>query len=418
MAGVCPAPDPSDPLVRSLLGVVDCNVQQLVRGGYDALFQPSGVFPQVLTVLLTLYVAFVGYQLLLGRAQLNVSDFALTAVKLSAVVALATQWSAYQALIYHVLFFGPQQVADIILHSLGDRGATAGGDVFDGLQRAFTDLTSFSPAQPPGAAAASVPVGGGGTPLNPTGGNGAGMLSTLLTKAGFDAELMLASAVVLMISSLGVLLAAKIVLGMLLATGPVFIAMLLFEGARGVFIGWLRACLGFAFAPLAVTLMLGVALTLLEPSLQQIETMQATNVYPPGVAFGVVVLVTVFAAVSIGIVIAGGVIAGGLSWPRRSAVQLAPGAAVMTTVTPREDLASRPRSARIAAAVAAQGRRDAMLFDRPSATAALGAGERRTTISTTVSRADRAPALETRLGQAARRNAAPHAARSGLRSIT
>ena len=60
MAGVCPAPDPSDPLVRSLLGVVDCNVQELVRGGYDALFQPSGAFPQVLTVLLTLYVAFVG----------------------------------------------------------------------------------------------------------------------------------------------------------------------------------------------------------------------------------------------------------------------------------------------------------------------------------------------------------------------
>jgi len=50
-----------------------------------------------------------------------------------------------------VLFFGPQQLADLILRGLGDHGATAGGDVFDGLQRAFTDLTSFSPATPPGA---------------------------------------------------------------------------------------------------------------------------------------------------------------------------------------------------------------------------------------------------------------------------
>jgi len=412
----CPAPDPSDPLVHGLLGVVDCNVQQLVRGGYDTLFQPSGVFPQVLTVLLTLYVAFVGYQLLLGRTRLNVSDFALTAVKLGAVVALATQWSTYQALIYHVLFFGPQQVANLILHSLSDRGATQGGDVFDGLQRAFTDLTSFSPAAPPGGAAAPVVVGGG-TPLNPTG-SATGILSTLLTKAGFDAELMLASAVVLMLSSLGVLLAAKIVLGMLLATGPIFIAMLLFEGTRGLFIGWLRACLGFAFAPLAVTLMLGVALTLLEPSLQQIETMQATNTYLPGVAFGVVVLVTVFAAVSLGIVIAGGVIAGGLSWPTRRATAATTGAAAPTAAVMREDLASRPRSARTAAAVAAQGRRDAMLFDRPGMGAGPGAGDRRTTISTSAARAERAPALETRLGQAARRKAAPRAARSGLRSIT
>ena len=385
-----------------------------MRGGYDTLFQSSGVFPQVLTVLLTLYVAFVGYQLMLGRAQLNVGDFALTAVKLGAVLALATQWSTYQALVYHVLFFGPQQLADLILRGLGDHGATAGGDVFDGLQRAFTDLTSFSPATPPGAPVTPVAVGGGGTPLNPTGGNAAGMLSSLLTKPGFDAELMLASAVVLMLSSLGVLLAAKVVLGMLLATGPIFIAMLLFEATRGLFIGWLRACLGFALAPLAVTLMLGVALTLLEPSLQQIEAMQANDVYLPGVAFGVVVLVTVFAAVSLGLVIAGGVIAGGLEWPTRRAALQAPDAAATTVVT-RQDIAARPRSARTAAAVAAQGRRDAMLFDRPATPAA--AGERRTTISTSVQRAEPAPALEIRLGQAARRNAAPRAARSGPRSI-
>ena len=42
MPAACPAPGPDDPLVRSLLAVVDCNSQQLVRRGYAALFESTG----------------------------------------------------------------------------------------------------------------------------------------------------------------------------------------------------------------------------------------------------------------------------------------------------------------------------------------------------------------------------------------
>ncbi|HZK99723.1 MAG TPA: type IV secretion system protein, partial [Caulobacteraceae bacterium] len=368
MSDACPAPGPDDPLVRSLLGAVDCNVQELVRGGYDALFQPSGAFAGVLTVLLTLYVALIGYQLLLGRSQLNITDFALTAVKLGAIVALATQWGAYQSLVYHFLFYGPQQIADVIVHDFRARGSTFTGDVFDGLQRAFADLTSFSPATPPGAPAPIASVGG---PLGPGGTAGTGALSTLLSKAGFDSLLLLFSAVVLLVSSLGVLLASKIVLGMLLATGPIFIAMLLFDATRGVFEGWLRACLAFAFAPLAVTLMLGVAMTLLEPWLQQIETMRETSTYLPGVAFGVMVLVMVFAGVAIGIVAAAAAIATGLKLPgRRVAAPSMRGAAAATTVV-HNAFALPARANRTAAAVTAQERREALLFAPAPAAAAV-----------------------------------------------
>ena len=42
-------------------------------------------------------------------------------------------------------------------------------------------------------------------------------------------------------------------LAFLLAIGPIFIGMLLFDQTRGLFEGWVRATFSFAMAPLAVT---------------------------------------------------------------------------------------------------------------------------------------------------------------------
>ena len=417
MPGACPVPGPDDPLVRGLLGVVDCNVQTVVQTGYASLFQPGGTFVSVLTVLMTLYVALVGYRLLLGRSPLNVTDLALTTVKLGAVLALATQWGTYQSLVYRTLFFGPEQIADVILHGLRANGSVVGGNVYDGLQRAFTDMTAFSPATPPGTPAVTAPVAAA------LGANaaGSGPIASLLSKAGFDSLLLLGSAVILLLSSLGVLLASKIVLALLLAFGPIFIALLLFESTQGLFQGWLRATIGFAFAPLATTLTLGLALTLLDPSLRQLETMRADSTYLPGVAFAVAVLVMVFAGVSLGLVVAGGAIAGAFKLPRRRGAQAANAAAQALVVGPAE-MAAQPRAVRIASAASAQARRDQAMF-APSglvlAGAAAGSVDRRTSVTTTSDRATPPPLpVDSRLGQQSRRNNSPRLGRSGPRSDT
>jgi len=402
MSDLCPTPGPDDPLVRALLGTVDCHVQSLVQDGYGVLFQPSGAFDSALTVLLTLYVALFGYRLMLGRAQLNVGDLALTAVKIGAVLALATQWSAYQAIVYHTLFYGPQQLADLMMHGLRGSGGSYNGDVFDGLQRAFNDLTSFSPATPPGAAAA------------PPGSKGE--LSTLLNQAGFESLLLLISAVVLLLSSLGVLLACKIVLGLLLAVGPIFIALFLFDSTRGLFEGWMRAAIGFALAPVAVTLLLGLALALLEPSLLQIEGMRQSDSFTAGVAFSVVVLVTVFAGVAFGLVVAGGVVAGSFRLPRAATVAAGQGAGASTQRAANET-PIQPRAERTAAAMAAQQRRDGVVFARLASAPEVGSSQDRRAIIQTAGSERGTPSTEVRLGQSSRRQASPRAARSGVRSV-
>ena len=414
MAGACPVPGPDDPLVRGLLGVVDCNVQTVVHTGYASLFQPGGAFVSVLTVLMTVYVALVGYRLLLGRAPLSVTELALTTVKLAAVLALATQWGTYQTLVYRLLFFGPEQIADVILHDLRANGSVVGGNVYDGLQRAFTDLTAFSPAAPPGGAPVAAATGVAGQAAA-----SAGQLSTLLSKSGFDSLLLLGSAVVLLLSSLGVLLASKIVLAILLALGPIFIALLLFESTQGLFQGWLRASLGFAFAPLATTLTLALALTLLDPSLQQLETMRSDNLYLPGVAFAVTVLVAVFSGVSLGLVVAGGAIAGGFKPPRLRGTPAANSPGQTLVVGPAE-MAAQPRAVRIASAAAAQARRDAAVFAPTTSLLAVAGGaggDRRTLLSTTVDRSTPVQTpVEGRIGQQSRRAASPRAGRTGPRS--
>jgi type IV secretion system protein VirB6 len=414
MNGACPAFSADSPLVRGLLDVTDCNLQILIQGGYASLLQPESAFGGVLTAALTIYVALIGYRLLLGRSPLSIGEFALSAVKLAAVVALATQWGNYQKLVYDVLFYGPEQLANLMSRPLW-HGSWAGDDVFEGLQRAFTDLTAFSPATPPGTPSTLAPASAA-TGVGALTAAGAGQLSTLLSRAGFDSLLLLGSAVLLLLSTLGVLVACKIVLGLLLALGPLFIALMLFDTTRGLFEGWLRAALAFAFAPLAVTVLLALGLTLLQPSLEQIEAMRASGRYVPGVAFAVTVLAVAICSVTVGMIGAAGMISAGFRLPR---------ARRQDPVRPDGEAGARrantsevqTRSGRIASAVLSQARRE-------NAVAAIWTGgdlrpsrpmDRPMTFTSSLDRAP-APTLETRLGQQPRREAAPREGRQGPRA--
>ncbi|WP_204350118.1 type IV secretion system protein, partial [Serratia marcescens] len=50
----------------------------------------------------------------------------------------------------------------------------------------------------------------------------------------------------------------RLVAGLLLALGPLFIALLLFEGTRSLFEGWVRGLVAAILGAVAVTILLGV----------------------------------------------------------------------------------------------------------------------------------------------------------------
>lgn len=395
MASGCPAAGPRDPIVHALLGVVDCNVRNLTHDGYSTLFAASSPYSSVLTLVLTVYVALIGYQLMLGRTQLRVTDFALSAVKLGAVLALATQWDTYQAVVYRFLFQGPETLAATILHGIQPAQSEFRGSVFDGLQRAFDDLSGFANGY-----AAHAPAGA----------------SPLLGGTGFGALVLTGAATLLLLSSLGVLLAAKIVLGLLLAVGPIFIVLFLFEATRGLFEGWARASIAFALAPLTTTLLLGLILTMLEPSLLEIETLRARNIYELAPAYSVLVLVLVFVGVALAALIACAVIAGGLRLPsRRAAAAASTSSGQALVVLPATDSPVLSRAMRTAAAAGALERHDSLVREHVEGSHA----DRRTVLSTATS-SERGGASDAavlnRLGQAPRRGAQPRSMRPAAES--
>ncbi|QUD89812.1 type IV secretion system protein [Phenylobacterium montanum] len=382
MSSACAVPAADAPLVRSLLSQSDCHVRELVHSGYASLFQGSGGLAPALTTLMTLFVALIGYQLMLGRMELRVGEVTLAAIKLAAVTAFASQWDNYQALVFTSLFDGPAQIATAMLRSIGDNP----GDIFDGLQAAIDALTAASAAYSQHAGlAAAVLVGGGG------------FASTALT----------AAAGLLLLSSLGVVLAAKIVLGVLLAVGPIFIALALFDATRGLFEGWLRAALGFAFAPLSAMLLLAVILSILEPNLTQLAELRAKGDFSLAPVYSILTLSIVFAAVTAGSIAASAIVFGGFrlpakAWPGRSPAPAAP------AVQRAQADPAASRSTRLAAVVSAQVRREQIFVSDRHATAGASSTIGGIGAASAAGRgAAPAPFAEPRLGQAPRRRAAP-----------
>jgi len=311
-----------------------------VHGGYAALSQESSGFPMLLTALLTVLVAILGYRLLLGRAQLQVGDLVLTAAKVGIVLALATRWDTYQLLVSDFLFDGPQHLANAMIAGVQSGGA-APTNIFEGLEQAIAAMqlyaANYAQQAPP-------------------------QVSPLLGGAGFGAFSLNLSATLLLLFTVGVLLVAKIVLGLLLAVGPIFLALLLFASTRGLFEGWLRACIAFALTPLATVMLLGFMLLMLEPLLVQIGELQARNEYDGAAVQAVFTLVLACGGVSAGMLVASAMIAGGLRLP---AMPTPIARAETREVSPA---AMQSRADRIVAAVASMERRATASLAEASAT--------------------------------------------------
>ena len=397
MASACPIPQPDDGMIRGLLTSVDCNVRAMSEAGYGALAQANSPMAALLTGMLTLYIGFIGYRLMIGRTPLRVGDLTVSALKIGAVLALATSWPTYQQLVFDTLFRGPEQLASGMLDAVQPSGSLLRGDVFAGLQAAYDELQASAAYFTQHALGTSSPLQGG--------------------NAGAALALN-ASAMLMLLTSLGAVLAAKIVLGLLLGLGPLFVAMLLFDATRGVFEGWLRAALAFALAPLMAIRGLVVQLTLIEPDLVRLADMRSQGLIELAPANSVFLLTLIATGVSLALAIAVAVIATSLRLPRFGAGSTA--LEIPASVSRGADLvaagasASRPsqvepRAAAIAAAATAMERRESNI------TPSGGDGGRR--IGVRPGRADDGPraTVSAPIGQTYRRGAQPRHAASNLR---
>ena len=338
----CPA-NPAQGLIERLFGVVDCHIRVIAHDSYRDLVGPGTLFANVFTVLLTIYIALIGYQLMIGRGGLRLAQMPVEALKIGLILAFTTSWATYQTLVYDLFFDGPRQILGVLLNSSGQDGVS---DLYLGLQNTYERLTAAAAAF--GAQASpSANILQGGPML------GSGLLWL--------------SAVAMLLSTVGLILAAKIILGFLLALGPIFVGLFLFDATRGFFDGWLRAVVAFALAPLAASLFGAGLVLMIEPFLTVVADLAAQRRFDMGAVIAIVLVVAVFVVVMLQVLRISTQVANGYRSPRSGRAP-APNAAL------RESAAASERHSdgadRTGAAVSTLVERASAPIDRRIAAAA------------------------------------------------
>lgn len=366
----CPAFDPIGPYVTGLTGFVDCQVRALGEDGYRSLGfgSPVGI---ALTGLLTIYIALIGYRMLFGEVP-SVREGVVTAVKIGFVLALATQWPAYQTLVYNVAIDGPDEIADRIFAP----GGLGGGDARALTDRVQGTYAAIEAAARPEPVASVEPVV---TPTPQAGPTTSPQPPTPILKPAVPVDPTLGLAgQILLVASLAGLLSVRIIAGLMLALGPVFIACFLFGAMRGLFEGWVRVLVGSAIGAVGVGSVLAVELAILEPQVSALLQAREAQVDAPLLPGELLATTGLFALVLLFVLIATGRAAAGFRLPdaarretpqpfeQRKELGRDPAATRLPSVVANDD---RPRAQAIADAAAAAERREQRTAAEPTAPA-------------------------------------------------
>jgi type IV secretion system protein VirB6 len=296
----CVTINPAAGSAETMINAVDCYIGSTVQAGYANLLGQGSVFNIALTMALTIYVAIIGYRLIFGRSSLSVGEMMPRMIMIGAVLALTSNWATYQVLVYDLLTDGPQEIVRALNPDDGDvRGMTERVDVLSGrmvdLADAWTEFDArpdqmqpISPTTSPTATApATIPV----TANNIT--------AFVAPKDSLGPNMLLLSALFLVLASAGVLVVAKIILGLLLLLGPIFAVLGLFASTRGLALGWSRAAVMMALVPIMTMITSAGAVAALEPILTQMYVSAGQGDFSLRAALTILVIVLIMVAVAV-----------------------------------------------------------------------------------------------------------------------
>ena len=219
--------------VAAALSAVDCIASSVSEQAFNRLFGTDGQLTTALTLMLVLYVGFFAISLMLGRSNLGVRALLPKVITLGLVIGFATSFVAFSTVFYNIFIGGPDQIAGILTGTQGESATIVFAQkldvVFLAIQQASGDTKDINAFSPPG--------------------------------------MMWFGAMLLLLGTVGLLVTARIALALLLAVGPIFVVLALFEGTRGLFTGWLKGLTMMALAPLFAvlggTIMLELAVPIL-----------------------------------------------------------------------------------------------------------------------------------------------------------
>jgi type IV secretion system protein VirB6 len=265
--------------------------------------------------------------MLLGTGGARLSDLPMTALKIGVVLALTANWSLFQTLVFDLASRAPVELARLATAPARSDGSLLTGGPLHGLQVTYDQLTQAATAL-----AKTANIQGGA----PNAGGAAGA-----------AEALWRASEALFLTTAGLFSGAIVAVGVLTAVGPVFIALFLFDITRGLFVGWLRALLTAALAPLAGWMGASLMLIVAQPDVLLLASQRAAGHIDIDTAVTTAAVIFVFSLVQIGLLAAGALIAfsfrlGPARAPRGQAAPVAERepAAAITSMSRAETLAN------------------------------------------------------------------------------
>jgi type IV secretion system protein VirB6 len=233
--------------VADALSKVDCLASDATAVSFGRLFGAHGSFQTALTIILTLYVALLAFNILTGRSALRVSVLTPRMMTLGLVLTFATSWIAYQSVVWNLATGAPDEIASVLVGTRGS-ATTIFAQQLDGVFTAITDAASaIAPAPAPAADAPGMPT------------------AVVVPTMASPANILSIAGLILLLGTVGVLVVCRLALAALLILGPVFIVLALFDGTRGLFEGWLKSVAMFALVPLLTVIMGSGALVAISP---------------------------------------------------------------------------------------------------------------------------------------------------------
>ena len=239
--------------IGASLRAIDCAASEMSQAAFSRIFGPEGAFLLPLQILLTIFVAFLGYGLITGRLRIGLSALAPRLITLGVVLTLATSWIAFQSVFWNLTVGGPDEIAGALMGTNGS-ASTIFADKLDVVMYSLMEVS---------------------------GGGAMGETTSIFSPPG----LLWAGGTMLLLGTVGILATCKIALAVLLALGPIFIVMALFKGTRGLFTGWLKAVVLMALAPLFAVLAGSLMLELAAPVLSSLMLTPGQIDVRPAMAF-------------------------------------------------------------------------------------------------------------------------------------
>ncbi|WP_432770572.1 MAG: type IV secretion system protein [Sphingopyxis sp.] len=347
----CPTVAPGDPFLFGMLRAIDCHAQTIGASGYQALSSPLSTISLLTTGVLTIFVALFGYRMLVGQTP-ALRDLVIAIVKIGFVLMLVTSWPAYRTLIYDVVVRAPAELAAAIGTSAALPGTHSGlAGRLHGIDEQIVEFSRLGSAD---ISALRQNAGSGELPrFDPV----------------KDRETIATGRSVYLAATLAAFGAVRLVAGVLLAVGPLFLLFLLFQGTIGLFAGWVRGLVWAALGSLATTIGFGVQLALFDSWLAQLLTLRRAGAPAYQAPVELFVISLVFALLSLALLYAAGRVASGFRIPDavHHAIapsvytQLAQGLAAPQATASQAIPAERNRATAIADAVTRTQRRETAL---------------------------------------------------------